>query len=514
MATRRPEPPPPVRTEPGERISPEVAHTNATQLADLDFAPFFDLYEVVLDPAHTYHGTSFGDKAAAMNIGGEKHPKNNEWKAKQGLRIRGNGAHLWPNAFNVAPNLADIVAAKADALASSSLELQDLAVELAKTGLQNLLALHVASIALSAQDPYQEVLAFLLAYKSYYGDSLSIDSTCGDYVLIEDVTIHGGGSGCHAGIDMWRSPVPGTQTIEFRNCRFLADLGPGGRPKWGINSWNTNIIAKKCFWDWGEAVEHANYKHGSASTPVPGTDLVLAGSFYEDCEIRSCGADGYREVHRPYTSYYTPPDPNTDPELWQAFWAKYHSSDQGTHWNGTTISLYRRCRVRDWGQPHSGRGGAGFNFSASGGHVILDQCVAVHGNGPKFPAFTALTEGRYFDVNGNPQDPRDRAFESIQIRNSLFQIDYEPWLYGNNPRPVVTAQAALNVTIENSGIFGHADVRLANNDEVHVTGCNSNQVKAAVFSRFPEMAELPNAKHVSYPGGYHSDITQDLHWSK
>lgn len=486
--------------------------TPNSEAFDLDIAPFFDKHEIVLEETGGYHGISFGSKAAAMNIGGLKHPRT--WGPENnGLHIRGNGAHLYPNVYTVPPQSAASAATKAAALTAAGATPEEFIAGLHPIiGYQ--LAKNCATIAKGADDVHDAVFAYLSGIHSFYGDSLTIDSTCGDYVLIEDVTIHGGGSGCHAGIDLWRSPTPGTQTVEFRNCRWASDLGNGSIAKWAINAWNTNLIVRKGIWDWGEAVEHANYPHGEAATPIPGTELVLSGFLYEDCHIRSVGAEGYRQVRRPYASYY---DPNLEPGGWADIWAKYETPDQGTHWHEHKLSMYRRCRIEEYGQPWSYRGGAGFNFSASGGHVIVDQCSALGAPGRKFPAFTSLEENRFFDTNGVAQESAgriDRGIASMTIRNSCFAFQYYPWEWGNHPMPVVTSENALEVTIENCGIYGHGDVRVKENDAVTIKGCNTNAIRAACEKRYPEIAALPNAKYVSYPGGFHSDITKDLSWSK
>jgi hypothetical protein len=424
-----------------------------TEAYDLDLEPLFDEHVHELDKSGAYYGLGFGDFVTKKGVGSVNYPADWIGDGKNGLHIKCNGSDLYPRR------------------------------------------------------------AYQSGQEAFWGNALALDSTCGDYVLIEDAIIHCGNEGVFVGFDRWASPIPGTQTVEFRNCYFKADtpMYPGMQMKWAVNSWDTNLIYRGCTWETGSTVEHASYSHGFAKTPIPGTELVISGSFMEDCRIKNCGAEGWKFPRRPHTIYY---DQSLNPNAFSPG-GKYHNHAQGQHYQEHPVVLARRCRVEGFAQPHSWRGGAGMTFSGTGAHIILEGCAILNGANPEKPCFSALVEGEYFDSNGECMDERGRnrlGIRQVQLKDSLFAFDYDSATRGGYPLPIVTAQNCELVTIERCGIFGDGDIRARESSEVILKGCNTDAIRQKAIEHYPEIAGKPDAKWLSYDGGLHTNIREDLHY--
>jgi hypothetical protein len=392
-----------------------------TEAFDLDLAPYFDLHVHELTEG-AYYGLGFGDFVTSKNVGAQNYPATWIAEGKTGLHIQCNGAELYPRR------------------------------------------------------------AFVSGQEAFWGNALALDSTCGDYLLVEDANVHVGKEGVFAGFDRWASEL-----------------------------WDTNPIYRNCQWETGATVEHASYAHGFAKTKIPGTELVVSGAYLEDCRIHNCGAEGFKFPRRPHTIYY---DQSLNPNAFGPG-GKYHNHAQGNHYQEHPVVLARRCRVEGFAQPHSWRGGAGLTFSGSGAHVILERCAVLNGAHPEKPCFSALVEGEYFDSNGECMDERGRnrlGIRQVQLKDSVFAFDYDSSTKGGHPLPIVTANNCERVEIARCGIYGDGDIRATESSEVILTDCNTDAIRQEAVEHYPELAGKPDAKWLSTDGGLHTNIRQNFHY--
>jgi hypothetical protein len=293
------------------------------------------------------------------------------------------------------------------------------------------------------------------------------------YVKLEGMTFKTGFAagkqkGIFAGVNAANKPNLVPYTLHLKDCVIEADVtgDPDGHPEWPLFINQGNVVLENVVIKSRISNEHGMYLHGIGPN----------GFYAVDCEIDGVGAEGFKFTARPMPQYYQ------DPALLAL--AKNAASDGYHPPPHETWIVLRRCKVRDWNQPHSWRGGAGLTGQGFGAKVnmLVEDCSFVDFNELK-PAIAFDDSGvEHFGDNdiggGSP------ANGHVILRRSIFASGpgpawYNPVLRFGSLLQSTPVQIARSITIEDCGVYGDHMLATIGNispDLVVVRGCNNENI--------------------------------------
>lgn len=189
----------------------------------------------------------------------------------------------------------------------------------------------------------------------------------GGIVQFESLTLHAGRNrGMFFGLqnNARETPNPKCQ-LRLIDVEGIVDQpGPdGARTKWLLFGYNTDVYLQDVTLDATLASEHASYWHGFAKLGLKWVRVKVLGSGSQGCKVRSDITE-------------------TAPVV------------------GTLISL-SSCTFKNYGQPWSTRGGAGFVVESGASDIIVEKCAFWGGQDNEHSHAIALSsEAMSYDTAG------------------------------------------------------------------------------------------------------------------
>jgi hypothetical protein len=240
--------------------------------------------------------------------------------------------------------------------------------------------------------------------------------------------------------------------VQGVDARVLPPEPGKGRTLWLFFSYQADVHMVDVTLDATEAAEHADYKHGVAST----------GALFERCTWHGSGGEN----------------------------SKTRSDASETAWAGPGAWLvYRGCTFKNWYQTWSNRGGGGVVVQGGAMNVLLEDCL-FYGGGPlgDLPAsqrskcLMVSSEGNSYDaLTGRVGAGVGNGF--VVVRRCGMRGGPGPSWYSTMMRVGRNGGsqlAARGVLIEDCGIWGdHESVQLTEipAGKTTIRGCNTPEIR-------------------------------------
>lgn len=271
-------------------------------------------------------------------------------------------------------------------------------------------------------------------------------------VQLEALTVHAGyAKGIHFGLANKARPEPKFK-LRMVNCRGYVAPPQGGRTKWLLFGYNSDVELVDCELDAYHASEHASYWHGFSRSGLSWNRVKVIGSGAEGCKVRS--------------------------DVTETAWAG----------KGVKVQL-RNCEIRNWYQSWSDRGGAAVVLQGAAADLHIDSCI--FWAGPALPNVPASSRGKCVMVSseGDSYDKDTGAIGTgfgngfVVVRNSAMcggpgQEGYTTIVrVGQNGG---SQKAAKGVSIENCGIWGqrmNVQTKDVPPGKVTIKGCNTPEIE-------------------------------------
>lgn len=306
------------------------------------------------------------------------------------------------------------------------------------------------------------------------------------HVEFHGMTIHGARTrAVHQGIE--NIPANGGTfqncTLIFADCHIQADepgsapwvvtskytdpatgaLLPGQTSTWGIFTYNADIFASRCSFDWKRGAEHALYAHG----------MGLRGILIDECDFQTSGGECVKLATRPGEAFWLP--------------------------NQTV--LVQNSTFRDWGpQPWSWRGGGGVVIQGGGANVYVQGCQFFGGPGHAKSRAVMIDDGGwmrfYSALDGTPG--KGPANGWVLIQDTLIVGDGKPE-WGLCARvgtlsPGAGIDVARGYGVIGCGIYSLSDtckveIGQVLGGNVLIERCNTPEIRSIVDAIVPVHAE-------------------------
>lgn len=284
------------------------------------------------------------------------------------------------------------------------------------------------------------------------------------HVEFHGMTVHGARTrAIHQGIE--NIPANGGKfqpcTLLFEDFHLQADepgegpwviqAGAGQTSTWGIFTYNADIFATRCSFDWRRGAEHAIYAHG----------VGPHGILLDECDIRSSGGECLKLATRPGEAFWFP---------------------------GTV--LVQNSKFRDWGpQPWSWRGGGGVVIQGGGCNVFVLDSQFYGGPGHAKSRAVMIDDGGagrfYSALDGTPG--KGPANGWVLIQDTLIVGDGKPsWALCarvGTLSPGAGIDVARGFGVVGCGLYSREEtckLELGKvlGDNVVIEGCNTPEIRS------------------------------------
>lgn len=286
-------------------------------------------------------------------------------------------------------------------------------------------------------------------------------------------SIFGNGSAIHFGT------VPQPYYENFKlildNFSVFSDLNLGPRGVWGVFSWQADVMMTNGVFNLANLNEHGFYAHGFAKQ----------GVYVDNLTVNGAGAECLKFTARPGEVDFVP-------NVW---------------------AYVRNSTFKNWYQPHSWRGGAGFVSQASTCNILIEDCY-YYGNETDYNRSKCImidgNAGGDYNVFDGSIGSGPSTGHVIVRRTSLSGAQGPSWFapimrIGNNsgnPQP----HCAKSLLMDTCGVYGknrqiqvHGQFGDSFKGRGVIRNCNTPWIRDFLFGRG---VNVEHESMIDKPGGF------------
>ena len=263
------------------------------------------------------------------------------------------------------------------------------------------------------------------------------------------------------------APSKRSLRCEFQGCVFTdedrPDYADSKRAKWGLQSYQADLVFEGCTWSLPSISEHGLYCHGFSKE----------GVLVDRCTVEAVGAEGLKFTARPAAQYYPPEVPPGK-----------HAAIDGVHPARGASIVIKQSVIE--GYAREGWGG-GVVVQGSGANVAIKQS-SITSNTDR-PAFAMDAGGiEHFSPHGVAGKGPGNGY--LALSNSVFVAHGPEHVPGGVN--VLRAVSARGVNIRWCGVWGPGTrAELRETGPAQIQGCNTPELAEQAAHREIETAGDP-----------------------